>query len=248
MNRRQQLKIWLLGLDKYELRLRGMIAKRRNAYIQAASNAYELHGFIPTWLLVAHRSKVADLLQSHYQIVIPYFGSLALRNVKSRRIEKKDTQNLFSIYMQEWVRTHALNKSALITSTDNEDVLSAISAGLENGSGVAEIARAIREKTSLTPYRAATVARTETHNAATFGSVETARTAETELGIVLEKEWIATRDNRTRPEHVAADGQRTDLSGRFTVGGESLDRPGDASASPENIINCRCAIAFEEKE
>ena len=101
----------------------------------------------------------------------------------------------------------------------------------------------------LTPYRAATVARTETHAAATFASVESVRQAERELpGLRMTKEWLATKDDRTRPEHLAADGQTVGLDEKFSVGGEAMDRPGDSSASAANVVACRCAIIFEEFE
>jgi uncharacterized protein with gpF-like domain len=172
---------------------------------------------------------------------------MVLKQVKSRRITETKAKQLFSGFMLEWVKTESLRKAQMISDTDSDDVRNVIQKGIDAGEGVATIARGIRDVTGLTPFRAATVARTETHNAATFGSVETARAAEQDIGIVLVKEWLATRDDRTRPEHKAADGQQTDLGGRFDVGGETLDRPGDPSASPDNVINCRCALAYEER-
>ncbi|WP_263999408.1 phage minor head protein [Mycobacterium yunnanensis] len=63
-----------------------------------------------------------------------------------------------------------------------------------------------------------------------------------EFGEELQKVWIATLDGRTRPTHWAADGQRVPLEGKFTIGGEQMDRPGDMSASPAEWINCRCRV------
>ena len=63
-------------------------------------------------------------------------------------------------------------------------------------------------------------------------------------GIELTREWIATKDARTRHSHGAADGQRVGVDEPFTVGGEKLMFPGDASmgASGRNLYNCRCSI------
>ena len=63
-------------------------------------------------------------------------------------------------------------------------------------------------------------------------------------GIELTREWIATKDARTRHSHGAADGQRVGVDEPFTVGGEKLMFPGDASmgASGRNLYNCRCTI------
>lgn len=54
--------------------------------------------------------------------------------------------------------------------------------------------------------------------------------------------WDATGDSRTRPDHVAAEGQEVGLDEPFIVGGESMMHPGDFGASPGNVINCRCAV------
>jgi len=248
-DRRTQLRVWLLALDRFELRLRGKIARQRGAFIIAASNTYELNASVPTWLLAAHKNKIADILAAHYQAVIPYFGNMVLKQVKSRRISHKKASSLFSAFMLEWVKTESLSKATLISSTDSDDIRNAIQNSIESGVGIAEVARDIRKVSSLTPFRAATVARTETHNAATFGSVETARAAEQDIGIVLMKEWLPTLDERTRESHRAMAGKGAiELGARFEVDGESLDRPGDPSGSAGNIINCRCGIIYEEKQ
>ena len=58
------------------------------------------------------------------------------------------------------------------------------------------------------------------------------------------QEFIATRDERVRDDHADADGQVVAMGAHFEVGGESLLYPGDPDGSPENVINCRCTVAF----
>lgn len=243
-SRRTQLRAWLLAMAIFEIKLRGKVARARNAFIKQAATGYADYQSVPGWAGERHRRALNTILVNHYNAVIPRFGSMALAQVKSWRFSKK----AFNAKMQEWVTTEALRKATMIAATDYDDVRGAIQDGITEGLGTAEIARDIRKVSELTSFRAATVARTETHNAATFGAVETAREASEELGIVLVKEWLATKDNRTRPEHRDADGQQVGLDERFTVGGESMDRPGDPAASPDMTINCRCAVSFEEKQ
>lgn len=57
---------------------------------------------------------------------------------------------------------------------------------------------------------------------------------------VVQKEWSTSGDERVRPAHVAADGQRVSKQAAFIVDGEKLNEPGDKNGSPGNIINCRC--------
>lgn len=247
-DRRAQLRLWLLSLDRFELRLRVKAARARNAFIKDAADGYADNGTVPGWLNEQHRRRLKGELTDHYQAVIPHFGTMALKQIKSRRVERKAAESIFQALMAEWVSREALRKAALIASTDSDDVRDAIEDGLTEGLGTEDIARRIRKVQQLTPYRAATVARTETHAAATYGSIESVRQAERELGVRMTKEWLATSDERTRPEHLAADGQRVGVDERFSVGGELMDRPGDTGASPGMTINCRCALAYAEAE
>ena len=68
-----------------------------------------------------------------------------------------------------------------------------------------------------------------------------------EKGVVMEKCWIATFDNRTRDWHAQAwkdYGSKEDsipLDDPFIVNGEEMMFPGDEAASPANLYNCRCS-------
>lgn len=57
------------------------------------------------------------------------------------------------------------------------------------------------------------------------------------------KEWVTKHDDRVRPTHRAADGQRVPLSAPFLVGGQYLQYPADSrTAAIELWFNCRCVI------
>jgi polyhydroxyalkanoate synthesis regulator phasin len=62
------------------------------------------------------------------------------------------------------------------------------------------------------------------------------------VGQSVDKRWIATLDQKTRPEHVKAHGQKVPQNSLFTVWGEHLMYPGDTGhgASLKNVIRCRC--------
>ena len=62
-------------------------------------------------------------------------------------------------------------------------------------------------------------------------------------GIIMKKRWLATHDGRTRDWHLDMDGQEQLLNEPFIDGhGNELDYPGDPSASPESVYNCRCSM------
>lgn len=257
---------WLAALDQYEFKLRVSAGRARNAAIIHAAQAYRYSGSLPAYVAEGHRRRLTAILTAHYEVVVPHFAAQALSGIRSKPIGRQAAGLVTAAFetktditfaqlkaigfagrMQEWIGREALRKAKLIASTDMDDVRRAIADGVNDGLGTAEIATSIRKVSQLTPFRAATVARTETHAAATFGSIETVRDAERDLGVVMLKSWLPTMDDRTRPEHRAMTNHPAiPLSEKFSVGGELMDRPGDPSASPANLINCRCALAYEE--
>lgn len=59
-------------------------------------------------------------------------------------------------------------------------------------------------------------------------------------GIIFKKEWIATvGDGRTRESHLAINGELVDNEATFSNG---CRFPGDWSADPSEVYNCRCTL------
>jgi len=95
--------------------------------------------------------------------------------------------------------------------------------------------------------RAALIARTETHNAASFANHSYHQTVQSDLGIKMMKKWVATNDGRTRPTHASANGQIVDMNEDFTVGGVPMGYAGDSKGGVANVINCRCVIIYADE-
>jgi len=117
----------------------------------------------------------------------------------------------------------------LIESVKNGDSVPVVSSQLK------ELYSGWSDKKLETP-RAMRIARTEMNGFVNGGASE----AYSQGG--LGKEWLATFDSETRPEHAEANGQRVQPKEKFMVGGDMLDYPADPNGSPENIINCRCTM------
>jgi uncharacterized protein with gpF-like domain len=63
-------------------------------------------------------------------------------------------------------------------------------------------------------------------------------------GMVAYKQWLAVEDARTRPAHAAADGQQQNVGTPFLVGGITMQHPGDPTAPPDEVCNCRCTAVY----
>lgn len=88
--------------------------------------------------------------------------------------------------------------------------------------------------------RAARTAMTSAENAGRVDSYQRAK----RLGIELEQEWLATLDERTRYTHRELDGQHVPVGEKFKVpsSGNELEFPGDPTAHPSEVWNCRCTL------
>jgi uncharacterized protein with gpF-like domain len=85
-------------------------------------------------------------------------------------------------------------------------------------------------------------ARTIVTGAENKGRLDSFKRAEAD-GIILEKEWIATSDARTRDWHAELDGQTRPTDKPFENAIGKIMFPGDPSADGANVYNCRCSMS-----
>lgn len=130
-----------------------------------------------------------------------------------------------------------------------KQITARVTRGILTGESNRQIAAGLRERlTNMSVTSAIRAARTAVTAAENGGRTASYQQAE-DMGIELTREWLSTRDGRTRPEHGKADGQSVGAKEPFTVGGEKLMFPGDASlgASGWNLYCCRCAVKAKIK-
>ena len=97
-------------------------------------------------------------------------------------------------------------------------------------------------------YQSERLVRTEATNAANFATMESATTIFP--GAQMQKEWIASFDDRTRSSHAEAGASEPiPYNEAFMVGGSLLMYPGDPSGPAAEVVNCRCSVApFPKQE
>ena len=124
---------------------------------------------------------------------------------------------------------------------NKKHITSAITQGIIQGESINKIADRLVSVTNMSTSAAIRNARTFTTAAENGGRIDRYKAAEA-MGIKMQKEWLATMDNRTRHEHRFLDGQRRDIDKPFEVDGYALMYPGDPSAEGYLIYNCRCTM------
>ena len=120
------------------------------------------------------------------------------------------------------------------------DFVQTLAKGYEEGLGIDEVARNLREDfKNLRDYRLRTIARTEIQGAQNEGSNETMR----EYGVRY-KQWLTVDDDRVRGnnpkdeyDHVYLHGQVVEFDEPYSNG---MMYPGDRSGDIGDWINCRC--------
>jgi SPP1 gp7 family putative phage head morphogenesis protein len=118
------------------------------------------------------------------------------------------------------------------------------------GDSIDRIASRVAKETGQSNLHSAVrTARTMTTSAENAGRVDSYKRAKAH-GIEMQKEWLATEDNRTRDSHLALNGKTADVDGFFKIGLKKLKYPGDPEGDPSEVYNCRCTLigAFKKAD
>lgn len=116
--------------------------------------------------------------------------------------------------------------------------------GVIQGEGIPALAKRIANDTASTNMNAMVrYARTAMTAAQNAGRQEMLHRAKG-MGIKVKKRWLATLDKRTRDAHQKLDGQTVDVDQPFTSDLGDIMYPGDPSADPGNVYNCRCTMVY----
>ena len=240
---------------RFEVRLQRSMYQAKNRATRYAASKVN-NGGIP-WMTLEkeHAEDISRILSKYYREIIPAFSKQEANNFKAfvPMLETKaDSQvEFWRKLTTRWILQRGLTQSVIvneIAKTTVKDIRSAISAGVSEGEGQESIRRRIQAITPINAWRAAAIARTETHAAANYASAETVREVSGALQAETEKRWVATMDERTREGHleISDAGEWINIDDDFEVRAtltspyEFLDRPGDPAGSPETTIQCRC--------
>jgi hypothetical protein len=122
-----------------------------------------------------------------------------------------------------------------------------LAAGVDAGEDIEQLRARLRaaynrEGAQLGPVRERRIAQTEASrawNTATLAAAQAASGPDRPLV----KQWITRHDARVRTAHDQVDGQIRLLAEPFHVAGVDMQAPGDPTAPPGLVINCRCRLA-----
>lgn len=237
MTRQQYITAYNRTLHKYEKLYTPRLQRALRGQIQDYLDGKEVTS-----------ARIADVLQPLVNSAGVDWARQSNAYIKSRK--KAAGQIGFNQRIIDLLRAYYgpdfLNVIENITQTTKDQIAKIVSDAQVQGLGIDQITAALKMP-ELTMYRARLIARTETIAAANAAAVLNVK----DLGYEFQKEWIAATDARTRKDHKKLDGKIVDMAEAFSVVDENgitqkLMQPGDKSlgASPAQLCNCRCAVAF----
>lgn len=126
---------------------------------------------------------------------------------------------------------------------NQKHITAEVTQGILQGESVDKIARRMRNVASMDYSASVRNARTAITGAQNAGRQAGYERAE-EMGIKGKKQWLATMDSRTRHWHVELDGVSVETDEDFENEYGKIEYPGDPSADPANVYNCRCTMIY----
>lgn len=183
-------------------------------------------------------------------------------NFASYELEKLYGDLSFTLYNEDAIKRLIEEEPDLLPSFPRElevdeqldleynrkQITKTVTSGILQGKSIPKIADDLMQRlTNINQNAAVRNARTAVTSAENAGRQDCYKRA-ADLGIKVRKRWVATKDGRTRHAHQKLDGQTVDWNEDFKSELGKIKYPGDRTAKPANVYNCRCSMRTVEKE
>lgn len=253
-----------LDKDKWRSAFEKELDKAEAKQLSKVKRYYKDQYFKGVESFLSENQTIFELLFNTSDIIKIYrdlYSDIGLHFAKwyARNFDKYMTKGVNpNQYIEQWQNVFASLGSAvgaqrvtLVSGTAKETLIKVTQNLMTDvdfqNSGIDEKTRILRSQfTRYSVFQAQRLVRTEATNAANFATMKSAETIFPASDLM--KEWISASDERTRPNHRAADGQVVAQNQPFLVGSSLMMYPGDPSAPAKEVINCRCSIAPFPKE
>lgn len=152
---------------------------------------------------------------------------------------------------EAWMASHNIRLAGVISKQTTETLSLVLAKGISQGETQQQLMeRIMRSPLLFGQVRAERIARTEGLTALRWGGL-----LQAERAGATHKTWRSAQDNRVRDWHWQADGQMVPIREPFQVPNrhgdiELMMVPGDYSlgAGPDNVVNCRCGVAYSRAD
>lgn len=256
--------------DKYMTKAQVKVDKLKNAYehevlfgtdtakMTEAKQAYE-KAMVNVTLKDEHYQamvdQVTDKLADTNQIALNYlndkmpgiychsYNEFGDKNIKGYSFELVNEDTVKNLVKNG--NTSLLPQKALNIPKDKQwntkNINSQILQGILQGESIPKMAKRLQNVTDMNHKSAVRNARTMTTGAENKGRQDSFTKA-TNDGVIMKRRWVATFGDRTRDWHADLNGVEVDIDQPWENDYGEIMYPGDPSAHPANVYNCRCSI------
>lgn len=157
---------------------------------------------------------------------------------------KAEPESVWMRFMRRFAIEEAGERIKKIGETTLKHVRTVLEEAVKEGYSIEKTVSFMKDRFGeINATRARVIARTEIISSSNQGSLLGAQST----GLKMNKEWLATRDSRTRATHKHVDGQVVDMNEDFTVNGHKMAYPGDPKGPAEECVMCRCTQVYNPK-
>lgn len=238
---RKQVQAGTISERDYQAWLRGQVFQGKQweqklkdvteVYVNADAKAREILGGTTKNVFMRAANHTA------YDIEKQLGGAVAFNVYDKKTVERltKDNPKMLPEWKIDEPKDYVWNEKR---------VQNAVTQGIIQGESVRDIGnRLTNELATSNAKKMDMFARTAVTGAQNAGRVE--RLKETEkIGIKVKKKWLSAHDDRVRDAHEELDGQEVDVNEPFHCSLGDIMYPGDPTADPANVYNCRCTLIY----
>ena len=124
---------------------------------------------------------------------------------------------------------------------NTKNINSQVLQGILQGESIPNLSKRMMNVTDMNHKSAVKNARTMTTGAENKGRMDSYIKAQND-GVILKKVWVSHHSERTRDWHADLSGVEKDINEPFENDYGEIMYPGDPTAHPANVYNCRCSI------
>lgn len=255
MNRREYRRKWLLYFSRYE-RIGLRIFRKGIKQALSSINFDNLEQYTyPTLISLNTKDLTQTYIDFYYTIGLAHgkrVGKSINRDDVLKNFDPNDFEGGYREFIARWLINNAGTRITSVRKELIDYLINYIADGMRDGKDIRTISRELQKHVLLRGFyrwQIERIVRTETTAAANQGAIRAGESS----NIIWEKEWISSRDGRTRRrpddafDHYEIDGMRVPKGEKFKFQGDALDYPGDPKGQPGNVINCRCTVAIVPK-
>lgn len=197
-------------------------------------------------------ARVTEIAQAYINDQLPKIYAVGY-NSMGKKVKSVVKGFRFDIVSEDVVKRLATKNKTLLpykkvnkkkaVRWNTKRINSEVMQGILQGEDIPKISKRLENVTEMNRKAAVRNARTAVTGAENAGRMDMIRTAE-ESGVKLRKKWVATKGARTRDAHREMNGQVREIDEPFTSSLGKIMYPGDPTAKPANVYNCRCTLSY----